>query len=122
MEKKETQDYTALGALEKALGTLGHSVAPGELKRQHPELRDKNISWKQLEVVAKSKKMKAKFRKISLEELREMPAPIISRLNNGQFIMIGAHNDESVMFLDLARDKAVALPTIQFGQIWTGRS
>ena len=120
MEKKETQDYTALGALEKALGTLGHSVAPGELKRQHPELRDKNISWKQLEVVAKSKKMKAKFRKISLEELREMPAPIISRLNNGQFIMIGAHNDESVMFLDLARDKAVALPTIQFGQIWTG--
>ncbi len=120
MEKRETQEYTALGAMEKAIGTLGHKIAPGDLKRQHPELWDKGLSWKQLEVLAKDKQMTAQYQKIQLEELREVPAPAIAKLKNGSFIMVGAHNDGSVMFLDIARDKAVALPTSQFGQVWTG--
>lgn len=120
MENKQTQEYTALGALEKAMGTLGHSIKPGDLKREHPELWDKGLTWKQLEDLAKNRQMSGKYQKISLEELREVPAPLIAKLKNGNYIMVGAHNDESVMFLDIARDKAVALPTIQFGQIWTG--
>lgn len=120
MEKKETQEYTALGALEKAIQTLGHKIKLGDLKREHPEMRDKTISWEQLGTMAKTRQMSGQYQKIRLEELREVPAPIVARLKNGNFIMIGAHNDESVMFLDIARDRAVALPTIQFGQVWTG--
>ena len=120
MENKQTQEYTALGALEKAMGTLGHRIKPGDLKREHPEFWDKGLTWKQLEDLAKTKRMSGKYQKISLEELREVPAPIIAKLKNDTYVMIGAHNDESVMFLDIARGKAVALPTIQFDQVWTG--
>lgn len=120
MENNETQEYTALGALEKAIQNLGHNIKPGELKRQHPELWDKGLDWKQLATLAKDYKMTAEYQKATLEELREIPAPAIVRMQNGQFVMLGAHNDESVMFLDIAREKAIALPTSQFGQVWTG--
>ena len=120
MEKKQTQEYTALGALEKAIGTLGHKIKPGDLKREHPELWDKNISWKQLETLARDKQMSANIQTLKLDELREVPAPVLVKMKNGQYVMVGAHNDESVMFLDIARDKAIALPTSQFGEVWTG--
>ncbi|MBQ7499227.1 MAG: peptidase domain-containing ABC transporter [Selenomonas sp.] len=120
MESKENQEYTALGALEKAISTLGHRIKPGDLKREHPEMWDQGITWKQLELLAKTKRMSVEFHTTSIDELRDIPAPAIARMKNGQFVMLGAHNDESVMFLDIARNKAVALPTSQFGEVWTG--
>lgn len=120
MEKNETQEYTALGALEKSIQNLGHKIKPGDLKRQHPEMWDQSVTWKQLITLAKDKHMRAEVQTVSLDELSEIPAPAIVRFKNGQYVMLGAHNDESVMFLDIARDKAVALPTSQFGEVWTG--
>ena len=120
MEKTETGEYTALGALEKSIFNLGHKMAPGTLRREHPELMDKAVDWEKLERLARDKAMRAVLLKPSLEELREVPAPAIVRMKNGEYIMLGAHNDESVMFLDIARDRAVALPTKQFGQVWSG--
>lgn len=120
MESKEAQEYTALGALEKVIQNLGHKVKPGELKREHPELWDGSISWDKLKLLARDKQLNAEYQKTNLEELRELPAPAIIRFKNGQFAMLGAHNDESVMFLDIAREKALALPTKQFGEVWTG--
>ena len=119
MESIETQEYTALGALEKVIFNLGHKMEPGTLRRERPELKDAGLAWEQLERLAKDKAMRAVLMKPSLEELREVPAPAIVKLKNGQYIMLGAHNDESVMFLDIARDRAVALPTRQFGEIWS---
>lgn len=120
MDKKQGQGYTALGALEKAVANLGHGVEPGSLKKAHPKLTDNNVSWEALEKVAKELKMNVVRLYPSPEELREVPAPIIAKMKNGEYVMIGAHNDESVMFLDLARDKGVALPTKQFCDVWTG--
>ena len=120
MEKKVTQEYTALGALEKSIFNMGRKVEPDSLRRAHPELRDKDITWEALEKAAKELKMRAVLLKPTLEELREVPAPAIVKMKNGQYIMLGAHNDESVMFLDIAGDRALALPTKQFGEIWSG--
>ena len=120
MDKKQGQDYTALGALEKCIFHLGRKMEPGTLKREHPNMWDQSMDWEKLSRLARDKQMKAELQKISLDELREVPAPAIIKFKNGQYAMLGAHNDETVMFLDLARDKAVALPTKQFGEVWTG--
>ncbi|WP_051650078.1 peptidase domain-containing ABC transporter [Selenomonas sp. AB3002] len=120
METKENQEYTALGALEKCIFNLGRKVEKGTLRREHPNMWDQSIQWVNLERLAKDYKMRGKVQKIGIDELREVPAPAIAKLKNGQYVMLGAHNDESVMFLDIARDKAVALPTSKFGEVWTG--
>ena len=120
MESKTSQGYTALGALEKAIYNLGQQIEPGSLFKAHPEMRDKDLTWEALARVAKEKKMRTVLLHPTHEELREVPPLSIARLKNGEYVMVGAHNDESVMFLDIARNKGVALPAKQFYEIWSG--
>ena len=120
MANKEGPAYTALGALEKAVFNCGHSIEADSLRKAHPELTDKAVSWETLERVAREVKMRAVLLHPSEEEFREVPAPAIVRLKNGEYIMVGVHNDETVMFLDIARSRAVALPVVKFMQIWSG--
>ena len=120
MDSKVNQDYTALGALEKSLFNLGRRMEKGTLAKAHPELKDRSLTWEALAKVAKKEKMRTVVLHPTHEELREVPPLSIALLKNGEYVMLGAHNDESVMFLDIARDKAVALPAKQFYEVWTG--
>ena len=120
MEKHENQGYTALGALEKAIAGSGHKIEPGSLRKAHPELKDGSLSWDDLGKVAKVQKMRAVLLHPTHEELREVPPSSIALMKNGEYVMVGYHNDETVMFLDIAREQAVALPTKQFCEVWTG--
>lgn len=120
MDKIVNQDYTALGALEKSIANAGHEIEPGSLKKAYPELKDSAITWDELAKVAKGQKMRGVLLHPTAEELREVPPRSIARMKNGEYITLGAHNDEAVLFLDIARDRAVALPASQFCEVWSG--
>lgn len=120
MANKGGPGYTALNALEKAVFNTGHKIGEGSLRRAHPELNDSAVSWEKLAEVAKEAKMRTLLLRPTEDEFRDVPPPCIARLRNGDYIMVGSHNDESVMFLDLARDRAAALPAAQFYRVWTG--
>ena len=118
---KAPNEYTALGALEHSLRQFGRSVPEGSLKKNHPEIKDKNLDWEALAKVAdKDLKLRAVLVYPSEEEFREIPAPAIIRFKNGQFAMLGAHGDQSVMFIDIFNERAMAMPTKDFFQVWTG--
>ncbi len=120
MEAKKGNAYTALGALERAMLNFGHKLEPGSLAKAHPELADSAMDWEVLARVARREKMRTVLLHPAEEELAEVPAPCLAKMRNGQYVMIGAHNEEAVMFLDIAEGRAVALPTKQFFQVWTG--
>lgn len=120
MERKANQAYTALGALEKSLFNLGRKTEKGSLSKAYPELTDAKLTWESLAKVAKAQKMRTVVLHPTAEELREVPPLSIVKMKNGEYIMLGAHNDESIMFLDIAADRAVALPASQFYEVWSG--
>ena len=120
MERKANQAYTALGALEKILFNMGRKTEKGSLSKAYPELTDAKLTWESLAKVAKGQKMRTVVLHPTAEELREVPPLSIVKLKNGEYIMLGAHNDESIMFLDIAADRAVALPASQFYEVWSG--
>ena len=122
METKHGPSYTALGALEKAVYNRGHAIEDGSLARAYPELDDARVDWESLSKVAKSVKMRTVLLHPAPEEFREVPAPVICRMRNGDYVMVGAHGDDSVLFLDLAHGQAVALPAKQFFEVWTGEA
>lgn len=122
MEKQETAAYTALGALEKAVYNRGHAIEAGSLARKYPRLTDREMSWEALAKAARDAGMRAVLLHPAPEEFREVPAPLIARMRNGRYVMVGAHNDESVMFIDTAEDKAFAVPAKQFFEVWTGEA
>ena len=120
MTNREGPAYTALGALERAVYNLGHAIEEGSLRRAHPELRDGQVSWETLGQVAREVKMRTVLLHPTAEEMREVKAPALVRMKNGDYVMLGAHNEATVMFLDIANDRAVAMPAKSFYQAWTG--
>ncbi len=118
-EQKGTQ-YTALRALERAIYDVGHAIDFDTLEKSHSELVDEAITWEDIENIAKEHEMVGMLVRPTPDEFRAIRGPIICRMQNGDYVMVGFHNDSTVMFLDMARDKALALPTNQFHEVWTG--
>jgi len=120
MADKTASRYTALGALEKSVYNFGRNLKEGSLAGAHGELSDERITWEDLRKLAKKMKFRTVLLKPGADELREVPAPAIVRMKNGSYVMLGLHNDETVLFIDVNRDRPVAMPTKQFLEVWTG--
>ena len=119
-DENKHSEYTALGALVHTLREFRRQVTEEELIAKHPTLKDSTVTWEELCVLLKGFDIRGQVVRPSAEELREIPVPSVIRFKNGTFAMLGVNSDESVFFLDPARDKAVAMPKSAFLQVWTG--
>ena len=120
MAEKTASRYTALGALEKSVYNFGRNVKEGSLAGENAALSDERITWEDLRKLAKRMKFRTVLLRPGADELREVPAPAIVRMKNGSYVMLGLHNDETVLFIDVNRDRPVAMPAKQFLEVWTG--
>ncbi len=119
-KSKARKGYGALYSLAIALANMGCPTEPEDFRAQHADKDDEHISWDELKRLAKIHKFNSEFIKPAAEELREVPVPCVTRLNNGAWVVLGTIGDEAVFFLDAERNKPVAVPMTQFLQIWGG--
>ena len=122
LDEKMRRSHTALGALEKSFAQIARRLPEGELVKAHPELPDEKCSWEDLVRLAGEYKARAVLIHPTAEEIREVPAPAVVRFKNGHYAMLGSHGDEAVLFIDVAEDRAMALPTKVFLEAWTGEA
>ncbi len=122
LDEKVRRSHTALGALEKAFAQIARRLPEGELVKAHPELPDEKCRWEDLVRLAGEHKARAVLTHPTAEEIREVPAPAVVRFKNGNYAMLGSHGDEVVLFIDVAEDKAMAMPTRVFLAAWTGEA
>ena len=119
-KEKSREGYGALYSLAIALANMGCPTDPDDFKKQHADKKDDNMSWEELQRLAKIHKYNSEFIKPAAEELREVSVPSMTRLKNGAWIVLGTISDEAVFFLDAERNKPFAVPMTQFLQIWGG--
>lgn len=119
-ERKIETGHAALRALGMALAHRGAATNAEALVREHPEIRDDGLDWEVLGRCARPYRFRAELLHPTPEELKEVPLPAVIRFKNGRFAMLGVNSDEVVFFLDPDTGKAMAMPSSEFREVWSG--
>ena len=113
------EDQSALISLAKILHNYGIRIEPAELSAMHAK-KDSFTTWDDLRAITKKYRLRSELITPGVEELREIPMPVMAKMVNGCFVVVIMINDEAVYLIDPNQAKAVALPTKKFVEAWTG--
>ncbi len=69
---------------------------------------------------AKSFKLSAKFRKVSIKDLREINRPVIVKNNNGEYFIVAKILEDKVMILYPDKRSPETVDIDEFSKLWTG--
>lgn len=113
------KNYTALQCLSLILNHLGIKADTAELIKQYG-LTDSSVSWDKLARIAKRCKCKTRLVRQNRPSLEDIPVPALIRMQNGSYVILGLHTEETVFISDPQREQPVALPKKEFFAAWTG--
>jgi len=105
-------------AVARALGVSIDTARMDKISEWH---RGQLATPRQVLTAAKGIGLKAKMRTITAQQLTEQPIPSIAILKDGQYVVIGRCDQNSIIVLDNASQRPQAVPVDGFLQTWSGR-
>jgi len=109
---------TAILSLIKILQHYGVDISTTEFLKKNNDV-DKLITWSKIINITKQNSINAQLLHPTAEELREIPAPFIAKMQNGAFVVVAANDDDAVFIIDTQIEKPLALSRQQFLAVWT---
>ena len=85
---------------------------------QNPET-DEQLDWKKLKKLAKKYNIECTVIRPTVDEMREIEYPVITKMNDGAYIAIGSMNEEVILAIDPRENKPKAIPMKEFLESWS---
>lgn len=112
-------EQTGIQSLGKTLGNFGVKVNLAEFCKEFAQ-KDDNVSFEDMQKIAKKYKLRSEILRPTADELRETPLPSIARMADGRYVIILQNNDEAIYLIDSFMQKTIALPQKKFMEAWNG--
>lgn len=83
-------------------------------------IEDAALSWEKIRKWSAKYHLRSELVRPTLDELREISPPVMTRMKNGAYVVIAMQNDEAVFLADPKLPKPVALARKDFFEAWSG--
>lgn len=111
----DSQNVTAVASLVKVLQHFGVEIDAEAFVKEHAK---DEISWESLTKLARQHHIRARVSKPTMEELREVELPAMTRMMDGTYVVVAVAGDDVVYLLDPRQAQPVVLSSAQFAEVW----